>query len=226
LESIESLPAINLLNDSLETLLALHEDNNIFHYIILFIISLFIVEESNFSDNEIYTLKESDLQLLTLDADGPVRFSLLQKLKFIHTMCSSSKNREALSSESVLHMVCYAYSLPEDKSVKEQELASAILTYLCSDESQTIVMDDSDNGLAIDEDVISSLLNDVALHVQESEKSSCSDEERGIRICLTLQYMLGSINNLEVMKAVAFYPCAVNVLCIYLKLHLQHICIG
>jgi len=229
LESIGSLPAINIATDTLEALLSLQEDNNVFHYIILFIVSLFIVEGCNASDNDLYTLKESDLKLLTGEADGPVKFSLLQKLKFINTMCTNAKNLVILSSESVLQLVCSAYSLPDEESVKEQELASVILSCLYSDESQAIVIDESSSGLAIDEDVISSLLNDVALHVEESEKSGCSDEERGIRICLTLQYMLTSLitdKSLEAMKAVAFYPCAVNVLCIYLKLHLQHISIG
>ena len=229
LESIGSLPAINIATDTLKALLSLQEDNNVFHYIILFIVSLFIVEGCNASDNDLCTLKESDLELLTGEVDGPVKFSLLQKLKFIYTVCTNAKNREILSSESVLQLVCSAYSLPDEESVKEQDLASVILSCLCSDESQAIVVDESSGDLAIDEDVISSLLNDVALHVEESKNNCCSDEERGIRICLTLRYMLTSIisdKSLEAVKAVAFYPCAVNVLCIYLKLHMQHISIG
>ena len=228
LESIGSLPVMESVAEPLEVLLSLQQDNVSLHYIILFTISLFVTEMNN--ANDLCILKESDLKLLTgEDDDGPAVFSLLQKLKFVRAMCTNVKNHEVLSSESVLQLVCSIFSLPDEESVNEQKLASAILASLFTDESQIVTIDESDTNFTVDEDVISSLLNDVALHVEDSEKRACSDEERGIRICLTLQYMLSSImsdKNLEVLKAVSFYPCAVNVLCIYLKLHLQHLSKG
>ena len=200
-----------------------------FHFLALFIVSLFICEENSSDIAEAFIMntlagfmiKKSDIELLTGEAIGTISFTMMQKLKFVSKMCINMKNRELLTDETLVQMVCSVYT--DDSLTAEHELASTILTYLCSDTSQNIIFIEEENTASVlIEDILSSLLNDLAIHVEESLQN-CSDEERGLRICASLQHLSSNMLSDEGLESVSNYPCAVNVFCIYLKMHIEHL---
>ena len=217
LESIESLPSVHLIIESLKPVF-FNKEYEMFHFLTLFIVSLFICEENSSNIAEVFTITKSDIELLTSEATDAISFTLKQKLKFVSKMCTNKKNQELLTDETLVQMVCSVYT--DENLTVEHELASTILTYLYSDASQNIIVVEEDS--AASEDILSSLLNDLAIHVEESMQN-CSDEERGLRICTSLQNLLTNMLSDEEIESISNYPCAVNVFCIYLKLHIEHL---
>ena len=216
-ESIKSPPLAQSIIETLKPLF-FNEECGDFCLLTLFIISLFICEENGVDIAEVFTLKKADVDLLVGETIGSVSFTMLQKLRFVNKMCISTKNRELLTDENLMQMVCSVYA--DEKSTTEQELASAILTCLYTDaqEDATFIEEDDTDP----EDILSLLLNDIAVHVEDSLQN-CSDEERGLRICVSLQHLLTNLSSIEGLQCISNYPRAVNVFCIYLKLHIQHL---
>ena len=221
LESIEpSLLSANLIIESLKPLF-FTEEYAIFHLIVLFIISLLICEENNDDIFEVFTLKQCDIEPLTSEVIGTLSFTMIQKLNFISKMCINTKNKELLTDENLVQMICSVYG--DEKLTAEHELASAILACLYMDALQDITLKQEDNvDPGSTEDILSILLNDIAVHVEESLQGF-SDEERGLRICVSLQHLLTNQLSDEGLESISSYPCAVNVFCIYLKLHIRHL---
>ena len=220
LENCKSLPSAHLIIKSLKPLF-FNEEHVIFHLLVLFIISLFICEENSADIAELFALKQCDIELLTGEAIGSTSFTMIQKLKFISKMCINAKNQELLTDENLIQMVCSIYG--DEKLTAEHELASGILACLYSDASQDIVVEEEDiTDPSSTEDILALLLNDLAVHVEDSLQG-CSNEERGVRICVSLQHLLANLLTDEGLQSICSYPCAVNVFCIYLKLHIRHL---
>lgn len=220
LESIESLPLAQLIVESLKHLF-FSEEYGVCHLLMLFIISLFISDKNGIDIDDACTLKKSDIELLTGEVTGTISFTMLQKLKFISKMSYSTKNQELLTDESLMQMICSVYV--NEKLVIEQELASTILTCLYADAPKDItILEEGDTDPSSFEEILSLLLNDLAVHVEDSLQN-CSDEERGLRICASIQYLLTNLSTKEGLQSIFDYPCAVNVFCIYLKMHIQHL---
>ena len=220
LESCESLPPAHLIIKSLKPLF-FNEEQVILYLLVLFIISLFICEENNADIAELFVLRQCDIELLTGEVIGSTSFTMLQKLKFISKMCINAKNQELLTDVNLIQMICSVYG--DEKLTAEHELASGILACLYSDASQDIVIEEEEiTDPSSTEDILALLLNDLAVHVEDSLQG-CSNEERGVRICISLQHLLANLLIDEGLQSICSYPCAVNVFCIYLKLHIRHL---
>lgn len=209
------------LVDTLKTFIIAGAASRTVRLLAMFILSLYTLND----DPHLLSLEEEDIELLIQMSPTALPFSTLQKLKFICAMCGFEVNKGYLTSENVIQFVSSVFS--SEEVTTEQEVATVILSSLfttdeiCSGSEFAI-----DKAMQPMEVVTSSVLNDIALHVQEAKDNGSSDEERGLRICLALQQMqtaISSDSTTSVAKAVSSVPYAVNVLCIYLKLHLDHI---
>ena len=224
LECTNSSYTVQLV-DSLKTFIIPGTANRTVRLHAMFILGLFAIKVVN-DDPSLLTLEEEDVDLLIQTSSTVLPFSTIQKLKFISKVCTVKVNHKYLASESLIQFVSSVFS-SEDEVTAEQEVAAAILSDLFITDENC-----SENGFATDnamqpmELIISALLNDIILHVQEAKDSGSSEEERGLRICLALQQVqtaLSSDSTTSVAITISSVPYAVNVFCIYLKLHLEHI---
>ena len=198
--------------------------------LILFICSLFTSNTSSCVEAQpkICIIQEKDIEMIVSDDSSMIyHFSLLQKLKFIDKLSLDERNHGLLKGESVLQLIFLAFTSSENELTSECSIATKVLTALFNDEQNADDESAVSVGISIS-DTISTLLDDIARHVQEAE-GGCSDDDRGLRICSSLQYIVESLqmsneeNESSIIETISSYPFAVNVFCIYLKLHMDHL---
>lgn len=229
LESNEPFPT----NDSIIQILKITDENvGKIRILILFIHSL-LISKSSISFSNACVLQEMDIEMLISDEDSLHPFSLIQKLQFIRRVLHIEDNKSLLKTEPILQLVCSAFALDSDVNNEQarknvEQLASEILTSLCDDDDPVEESSDHNPVAALEmssiADTIPALLDDMANHVQEATEGY-SSEDRGLRICSSLQYILENLSRLSesVIAIISSYPYTVNVFCIYLKLHLDHV---
>lgn len=217
------LELIDCSNVTINFAFIINEERKIIRIYGLFVASLLTKEENVF---QLLNMNEDDVTLITSDSQD-LLFSKLQVLKFLNSISSIDSNMGLIATENVLQFITSVFESQD--TIAEQELAGVILSRVFASNLDLNVMPMDEN---CDSEIISSVgklmstaINDIALHAQEA-MDSFSDEERGVRICLTLQEILAAISsedNSSVITDIATVPLAVNVLCLYMKLHLEHI---
>ena len=204
-----------------------NEEREIVRRYFLFVASLLTSEQAMAKD---VPLTSNDVTVIVSDSHD-LPFSKLQRLKFFRSMSMIECNRSLITAEDALKYITSVYE--SEDMVAEQEIASEILSCVFAESIESIDLSSSsrDEGNAAKitlniEELVSAVMDDIALHAQEARDFSISDSDRGIRICLRLQEILTAISSddsTSVVNSISAVPYAINVFCLFMKLHLEHI---
>lgn len=202
-----------------------NEEREVIRILCLFVISLF-TEEIMRNDFQLLNLNKNDVSLV-ISGSLKLPFSKLQSLKFFISMSFIESNLSLISAENVLQFITSVYG--SDDMIAEQELSSVILSRVFAGSTDLRVPSSDEKNcneiVPNIEKLISTVVDEIALHAQEAKDTFTSDEDRGLRICLILQEILAALsseNSLSVLNTIAMVPFAVNVFCLFMKLHLDH----